>query len=88
MFRTERINERGETEVAICPLCGLRVEFIGAPMVRCYFTGETYEPTKIRWIQKSKVANEIGYDVENIRGNDRVQDFLPNADLLDDEIEA
>lgn len=88
MFKTERINESGETEVAVCPLCGLRVEFIGAPMVRCYSTGETYEPTKIRWIQKSKIAKEIGYDVENIRGNDRRQDFLPNADLLDDEIEA
>lgn len=88
MFKTERKNEQGETEVAVCPLCGLKVEFIGAPMVRCYSTGETYEPVNIRWIKKSKIANEIGYDVENIRGNDRVQDFLPNADLLDDEIEA
>jgi hypothetical protein len=26
--------------------------------------------------------------VENIRGNDKVQDFLPNAHLLVDEIEA
>jgi hypothetical protein len=88
LFKTERKNEQGETEVAVCPLCGLKVEFIGAPMVRCYSTGETYEPVNIRWIKKSKIANEIGYDVENIRGNDRVQDFLPNADLLDDEIEA
>jgi len=88
LFNTERMNERGEAEVAICPLCGLRVEFIGAPMVRCYSTGETYEPVNIIWIQKSKIAKETGYDVENIRGNDRVQDFLPNSDHLEDEIEA
>jgi hypothetical protein len=88
MFNTERKNELGEAEVAICPLCDLRVEFIGAPMVRCYSTGETYEPTKIRWTKKSKVSKETGYDVENIRGNDKVQDFLPNAHQLVDEIEA
>jgi hypothetical protein len=88
LFNTERKNERGEAEVAICPLCGLRVEFIGAPMVRCYSTGEIYEPAKIRWILKSKVSKETGYDVENVRGNDRVQDFLPNANPLEDEIEA
>jgi hypothetical protein len=41
VFNTERKNEMGEAEVAICPLCDLRVEFIGAPMVRCYSTGET-----------------------------------------------
>jgi hypothetical protein len=88
VFNTERKNEMGEAEVAICPLCDLRVEFIGAPMVRCYSTGETYEPVKIRWIKKSKISKETGYDVENIRGNDKVQDFLPNAHLLVDEIEA
>ncbi|MDD1762543.1 MAG: hypothetical protein LUQ59_09950 [Methanothrix sp.] len=88
MFNTERKNDRGEAEVAICPLCGLRVEFIGAPMVRCYSTGETYEPVKIRWIQKSKISKETGYDVENIRGNDLVQDFLPNGNPQEDEIEA
>lgn len=65
MFRTERMNEKGEVEVAICPLCCLRVEFIGAPMVRCYSTGETYEQDEIRWILKSKVSEEIGFDVEN-----------------------
>ncbi|MCK9567164.1 MAG: hypothetical protein WA137_10995 [Methanothrix sp.] len=88
MFNTERKNELGEAEVAICPLCDLRVEFIGAPMVRCYSRGETYEPAKIRWTPKSKVSKETGYDVENIRGNDKVQDFLPNAHQLVDEIEA
>lgn len=88
MFNTERKNEMGEAEVAICPLCDLRVEFIGAPMVRCYSRGETYEPAKIRWTLKSKVSKETGYDVENIRGNDKVQDFLPNAHQLVDEIEA
>jgi len=82
------MNEKGELEVAICPLCDLRVEFIGAPMVRCYSTGETYEPMEIRWIEKSKVSEETGYDVENIRGNDKVHDFLPNAHHLVDEIEA
>lgn len=88
MFNTERKNEKGETEIAICPLCGLRVEFIGAPMVRCYSTGETYERTNVRWIKKSKVPIETGYDVENIRGNDSVHDFLPNAHKQVDEIEA
>ena len=88
MFRTERINEKGEAEVAICPLCDLRVEFMGAPMVRCYSTGETYEPGRIRWIQKSKISKEIGYDVENIRGNDKEQDFLPNAHPPTDANEA
>ena len=88
MFTTERKNEKGDVEIAICPLCDLRVEFMGAPMVRCYSTGETYEPVKIRWTKKSKIPKEIGYDVENIRGNDKVQDFLPNAHPQEDEIEA
>jgi tRNA(Ile2) C34 agmatinyltransferase TiaS len=88
MFKTERINEAGETEIAICPLCNLRVEFMGAPMVRCYSTGETYERDEIVWTRKSAVSEKIGYDVENIRGNDKVQDFLPNAHPAQDEIEA
>ncbi len=87
MFNTERKNEKGEIEVAICPLCNLRVEFVGAPMVRCYSTGETYEREKIVWTLKSK-ASKIGYDVENIRGNDIVQDFLPNSSKVQDEVEA
>lgn len=86
MFNTERKNEKGDIEVAICPRCDLRVEFIGAPMVRCYSTGETYEQFEIRWTQKSKIPIGTGYDVENIRGND-AQDFLPNAFLSADEIE-
>lgn len=88
MFNTERTNDKGEAEIAICPLCGLRVEFIGAPMVRCYSTGETYERTEVRWIKKSKIPKETGYDVENIRGNDTVHDYLPNAYQQADEIEA
>jgi hypothetical protein len=88
LFNTERKNEKGDVEIAICPLCDLRVEFMGAPMVRCYSTGETYEPAKIRWTKKSKISKEIGYDVENIRGNDKVQDFLPNAHPAQDENEA
>lgn len=88
MFNTERKNEEGEVEVAICPLCDLRVEFMSAPMVMCYSTGEMYEPAKIRWIKKSMISEEIGYDVENIRGNDKVQDFLPNAHPQEDGIEA
>jgi hypothetical protein len=87
MFNTRRMNETGESEVAICPLCDLRVEFIGAPMVRCYSTGETYEPLEIRWTLESKVLKETGYDVENIRGNDKEQDFLPNAHPRNDENE-
>ena len=87
MFNTRRMNETGESEVAICPLCNLRVEFIGAPMVRCYSTGETYEPLEIRWTLESKVLKETGYDVENIRGNDKEQDFLPNAHPRNDESE-
>jgi hypothetical protein len=79
LFDTKRKNEKGEVEVAICPLCDLRVEFIGAPMVRCYSTGETYEPEEIIWVLESKVSKDVGYDVENIRGNDKDQDFLPNA---------
>jgi hypothetical protein len=79
LFDTNRKNEKGEVEVAICPLCDLRVEFIGAPMVRCYSTGETYEPEEIIWVLESKVSKDVGYDVENIRGNDKDQDFLPNA---------
>jgi hypothetical protein len=88
LFNTERMNEKGEAEIAICPLCGLRVEFIGAPMVRCYSTGETYEITEMRWVRKSEISKETGYDVENIRGNDRVHDYLPNAYEQVDEIEA
>jgi hypothetical protein len=88
LFNTERKNEGGEIEVAICPLCGLRVEFIGAPMVMCYSRGETYEPAKIVWTPRSKLSKGTGYDVENIRGNDNVQDFLPNAHHFKDEIEA
>lgn len=79
MFNTKRKNEKGEVEVAICPLCKKRLEFIGAPMVRCYSTGETYEIEEIIWVPESKVSKDTGYDVENIRGNDKEQDFLPNA---------
>ena len=88
MFKSERKNEKGEIEVAICPLCGLKVEFIGAPMVRCYSTGETYEPEDIVWTLKSRVSEEIGYDVENIRGNDKVRDFLPSTQPVEDEVGA
>ncbi len=69
MFNTCRKNEAGESEVAICPLCELRIEFLGSPMVRCYFTGETYERTEVVWTPESKVARETGYDVDNLRGN-------------------
>jgi hypothetical protein len=85
LFNTKRKNEKGEVEVAICPLCKLRVEFIGAPMVRCYSTGDTYDPEQIMWILEAKVSKETGYDVENIRGNDKEQDFLPNAHRPEDE---
>ena len=68
MVNIERENEKGEVEVAVCPLCYKRVEFIGAPMVRCYSTGETYEQMEIRWTPKSKVLKEAGYDVDNLRG--------------------
>ena len=88
MFSTKKKNEAGEIEIAICPLCNQRIEFIGIPMVRCYSTGETYEPFEIRWIQESKVSKETGYDVENIRGNDIEQDFLPNAHPREDEKDA
>lgn len=88
MPNTERINEEGKIEVAICPLCNLRVEFVGAPMVRCYSTGETYEREEVVWVIKSKVPVETGYDVENIRGNDKAHDFLPNAHPAEDEIEV
>ncbi len=88
MFNTERKNDGGEIEVAICPLCNLRVEFMGAPMVRCYSTGETYERDEIVWTLKSNLPKKIGYDAENIRGNDKVQDFLPNAHPIQDEIKA
>ncbi len=88
MFNTERKNDAGEIEVAICPLCNLRVEFMGAPMVRCYSTGETYERDEIVWTLKSNLPKKIGYDAENIRGNDKVQDFLPNAHPIQDEIKA
>jgi hypothetical protein len=88
MFNTERMNEEGRIEIAICPICNLRVEFVGAPMVRCYSTGETYEREEIVWVLKSGVPADIGYDVENIRGNDKVHDFLPNAYPAEDEIEV
>jgi hypothetical protein len=88
LFNTKRKNENGEVEVAICPLCKLRVEFIGAPMVRCYSTGETYDPEQITWVLELKVSKETGYDVENIRGNDKEQDFLPNAHKAEDEKEG
>jgi hypothetical protein len=81
MCPTKRMNENGELEVAICPLCKLRVEYIGTPMVRCYSTGETYERYEIIWIPESQVPKGTGYDVENIRGNNKEQDFLPNAHL-------
>ena len=87
MFDTIRKNEKGEVEIAICPLCDLRVEFIGAPMVRCYTTGETYDPEEIIWVLESKIPKDLGYDVENIRGNDEEQDFLPHAHREDDEKE-
>ena len=79
MFDTIRKNEKGEVEIAICPLCDLRVEFIGAPMVRCYTTGETYDPEEIIWVLESKIPKDLGYDVENIRGNDEEKDFLPHG---------
>jgi hypothetical protein len=88
LFNTQRKNEKGEIEVAICPLCNLRVEFIGAPMVRCYSTGETYDPEEILWVLESKVPKDTGYDVENIRGSNQEQDFLPNAHRSDDEREC
>jgi len=87
LFDTRRKNEKGEVEIAICPLCDLRVEFIGAPMVRCYTTGETYDPEEIIWVLESKVPQDLGYDVENIRGNDEEKDFLPHAHRGDDEKE-
>jgi hypothetical protein len=88
VFNTRRKNEKGEFEVAICPLCDLRVEFIGAPMVRCYTTGETYDPEEIIWVLESKVPKDTGYDVENIRGNDIDQDFMPSAHQRKDERES
>ena len=88
MFNTKRKNEKSEVEVAICPLCDLRLEFIGAPMVRCYSTGETYEPEEIIWVLETEVSKDTGYDVENIRGNDKEQDFLPNAHPAADDKET
>ncbi len=88
MFNTRKTNENGEVVVAICPLCNLRVEFIGAPMVRCYSTGDTYEPESIIWVLESKVPKETGYDVENMRGDNKEQDFLPNAHIAEDEKEG
>ncbi len=87
MFNTKKIDENGEVVVAICPLCNLRVEFIGAPMVRCYSTGDMYEPERILWVRESDVPKDTGYDVENLRGNDKQQDFLPNAHATEDEKE-
>lgn len=57
-------------------------------MVRCYSTGETYEQSEIRWTLKSKIPKDMGFDIENIRGNDLLQDFLPNAHPQGEEIEA
>ena len=57
-------------------------------MVRCYSTGETYEQSEIRWTLKSKLPRYIGFDVENTRGDDMMQDFLPNAHPPSEEIEA
>ena len=88
MFNVERLNEKGEIEIAICPICNLRLEFICSPMVRRYSTGETYEQPEIVWTLKSKVSKDIEFDVENVRGNDLLQDFLPNAHQLPEEIEA
>jgi hypothetical protein len=88
LFNTKKKNENGEVVVAICPLCNLRVEFIGGPMVRCYSTGNTYEPERIIWVLESKVPKETGYDVENLRGDNKVQDFLPNAHIAEDEKEG
>jgi hypothetical protein len=88
MFNTKKKNENGEVVVAICPLCDLRVEFIGGPMVRCYVTGDTYEPERIIWVLESKIPKETGYDVENMRGNNKEQDFLPNAHVAEDEKEG
>jgi uncharacterized protein with PIN domain len=78
MLSIERKNDKGEIEVAICPLCNLQVEFMGAPMIRCYTTGETYEQEEILWTPKSRVSKTTGYDAENIRGNE-ADDFLPNG---------
>ncbi|HPS92639.1 MAG TPA: hypothetical protein PKV33_10810 [Methanothrix sp.] len=88
MFNTRKINEKGEAVIAICPLCNLRVEFIGAPMVRCYSTGNTYEQERVIWVLESKVPKETGYDVENLRGNNKTQDFLPNAHATEEESEG
>jgi len=87
LFRTKRTNEKGQVEVAICPLCKQRLEFIGAPMVRCYATGEMYEPEQIIWMLESEVPAGTCYDAENIRGNE-VKDFLPNAHPRDGEKES
>ena len=88
MFNTKKKNENGEEIVAICPLCNLRVEFIGGPMVRCYSTGDMYDPERIIWVLESKVPKETGYDVENLRGDNKEQDFLPNAHVAEDEKEG
>ena len=53
MLSIERTNNKGEIEVAICPLCDLQIEFMGAPMVRCYTTGETHEQDEVLWTPKS-----------------------------------
>ena len=78
MLSIERTNNKGEVEIAICPLCNLQIEFLGAPMIRCYTTGETYEQEEIVWTPKSRVSKTTGYDAENIRGNE-IDDFLPNG---------
>jgi hypothetical protein len=88
LFNTKKKNENGEVVVAVCPLCNLLVEFIGGPMVRCYVTGDTYEPERIIWVLESKIPKETGYDVENMRGNNKEQDFLPNAHVAEDEKEG
>jgi hypothetical protein len=57
-------------------------------MVRCYSTGNTYEPERIIWVPESQVPKETGFDVENLRGNDKTQDFLPNAHSAEEEKEG
>jgi len=57
-------------------------------MVRCYSTGNTYEPERVIWVLESEVSKETGYDVENLRGNNKTQDFLPNAHATEEESEG
>ena len=55
--------------------------FTGMPGDGKIFTYEIRQAKKIR-------TKETGYDVENIRGNDKEQDFLPNAHPAEDEKEV